>query len=134
MESTVSIIGGFATLFGIAYYFFTTRHRERMLLLERGADPSIFKQRSGSKIFLLTLGIISIGLSIGIACGYVLESFMIMQNQQEIAALRQQRPHFTPSYPSAYLISVFFFAGISLIISYFVVRKSNRANTHNQQN
>lgn len=131
MESTVSIIGGFVTLFGIVYYFFTTRHKERMALLETGADPNLFKHSSKNYQFLLTLGIVSVGLSLGIAVGYILEEGMIARQAQEIAAIRLSRPHYIPSYPAAYLISVFFFVGISLILAYLISQRLNAKTNNN---
>ncbi len=126
MEATVSIIGGFATLFGIVYYFLATRHKERMALLQTGADPNVFKATAKNNLFLLCLGLVSIGLALGIAGGYWLEGILINQHAQEIAAIRQHKPHFKPSYPEAYLMNVFFFVGLSLVLSYFISRKSDK--------
>ena len=33
----------FASAFGIMYMFYTTRNRERMAMIENGANPELFK-------------------------------------------------------------------------------------------
>ena len=32
----------FATIFGVIYLYLTTRNRERMAMIEQGADPELF--------------------------------------------------------------------------------------------
>ena len=65
----------FGSIFGVFYLYFSTRNKERLALIEKGADASIFvKGRSKGvapfwKIFILNLALllISIGLAIFIA-------------------------------------------------------------------
>ena len=33
----------FGSLFGVLYFYFTTRNRERLAMIEKNADPAIFK-------------------------------------------------------------------------------------------
>ena len=42
MEVLVAFIAFFATVFGIYYVHITTRNKERMALIEKGADASLF--------------------------------------------------------------------------------------------
>lgn len=62
----------FSTLFGIIYLYFSTRHKERMHLIEKGADASIFfssKERRSApvwKILILNLSLLLIGVGVGI--------------------------------------------------------------------
>ena len=62
----------FSTLFGIIYLYFSTRHKERMHLIEKGADASIFfssKERKSApvwKILILNLSLLLMGVGIGI--------------------------------------------------------------------
>ena len=43
MEATaITFIALFAAIFGIMYVYYTTRHKERMALIEKGADASLF--------------------------------------------------------------------------------------------
>ena len=39
MESILVPLGSFALTFGIIYFVLTTRHKERIKLIESGADP-----------------------------------------------------------------------------------------------
>jgi hypothetical protein len=103
METTSAalLISVSLVVFGICYYYFTTRHRERMAIIEKGLPPDFFKGINNYLPLLLTLGIVSVGISLGIATG-VLLSIWIQMN-------------------TTYLITfcVFFFLGISLVVSYF---------------
>jgi hypothetical protein len=50
METLVAFIALFATIFGIMYVHYTTRNKERMALIEKGADASLFNTgREGMK-------------------------------------------------------------------------------------
>jgi tetrahydromethanopterin S-methyltransferase subunit G len=56
----------FLASFGVVYLFLTTRNRERMAMIEKGADPSMFVNRNiGFKIGMLLVGA-AIGLIIGL--------------------------------------------------------------------
>lgn len=42
----------FSTIFGVLYTFLTTRNKERLAMIEKGADPSVFytqRKRLGIK-------------------------------------------------------------------------------------
>ena len=74
MQDFLIVFVIFATLFGITYLFFTTRHRERIALIdkmEKGADASIFK--TGTKLrwslFALFFGMLSVAVSLGVITG-----------------------------------------------------------------
>lgn len=71
IHQTLTFIALFATIFGIIYLFISARHKERMALIEKGADASIFygKKPSGGllfRIFIMNLSLLlmSIGLAI----------------------------------------------------------------------
>ena len=64
----------FGTLFGLAYLFFSTRNKERMALIDKGADASIFfskERRSGYKwkVFVVTLALLLVGVGVGVFLG-----------------------------------------------------------------
>lgn len=42
MEAVIVMAIIFGTLFGIVYLFISARHKERLSLIEKGADASIF--------------------------------------------------------------------------------------------
>ena len=68
----------FLVLFGAFYLYMTARHKERMALIDKGADPSFFY--SGRKMnirqilswWTLKIGLFLIGVSIGILIGNIL--------------------------------------------------------------
>lgn len=68
----------FGTIFGLAYLYFSTRNKERMALIEKGADADIFfskKQRTAPvwKILILNLSLLLIGIGLGLFTGSLLE-------------------------------------------------------------
>ena len=99
----------FSTFFGIAYLFFSTRNKERMALIEKGADAKLFN--SGKKLswknFALSVGMLAIGIGLGVVIAAILEAPTSIN--EEVA------------YPSM----IFLFAGISLVLYFFLARKLN---------
>jgi hypothetical protein len=95
-------------VFGISYYFFTTRHKERMAIIETGQSPDLFKKKGQWLYFLLTLGIISIGIALGILIGAVLEPMVNLHGFWIMS------------------ISIFLFLGLSLICCYFILKSKFR--------
>jgi hypothetical protein len=96
------------TVFGISYYYFTTRYKERMAILEKGLSPDFFKSNTHYLPFILTLGIVSIGISLGIVAGIFLKSRIEGASHLLLA------------------FSIFLFLGISLVVSYFVLKAIQR--------
>ena len=98
-------------VFGISYYYFTTRHKERMTILEKGLSPDFFKSNSHYFPLLLTLGIVSMGSSLGIVAGMFLSASKIEGAKYLMLPF-----------------SIFLFLGISLVVSYFVLKAIQRRN------
>ena len=97
----------FATIFGIFYLFISARNRERLALIEKGTDASIFygEARDGTKIrriitLNVALSLMGVGFGIGIA-------ILLYAATQEEAV-----------YPAC----ITFFAGAGLLTSFFVNR------------
>ena len=68
----------FAAIFGIVYLYFSTRNKERLALIEKGADASIFvKGKTHTapfwKVFILNLALLLIGIGLGIFIASILE-------------------------------------------------------------
>ena len=64
-------ISMFLMIFGIVYLIYSTRNRERLALIEKGVDASIFLKGSGKgapvwKILVLNLAFLLIGSGVGI--------------------------------------------------------------------
>jgi Flp pilus assembly protein protease CpaA len=97
----LSVIFGF--VFAIVYL--NIRRKERMALLEKGADPAIFQEPQTDKKNSLRYGLLLIGLAIGILMGNVLEVSTELGRE------------------ASYFSMVFLFGGIALVISHFIGRK-----------
>lgn len=98
----------FLVIFGIIYLYYSSRNKERMALIEKGAEASIFygpkTERSGK--WILTVGVLSIGVALGVLVGAALKSAGM---DEEVA------------FPA----SIFLFAGIGLVAAYFLGKKVN---------
>ena len=119
MEVSIVFISLFIVVFGIFYLHYTTRHKERLALIEKGQDISIFyseksNKRAGQpshigKFVILNLALISIGVGVGILLGNILVSALGMHEEVAITA------------------SVFLTAGIGLLVGFFITKKEEKA-------
>jgi len=113
MEVLVAFIAFFATVFGIMYVHYTTRNKERMALIEKGADASLFTSRkdgSGSNIswgkWTLKIGMFFMGVALGIIAGAVLSNAGVLNEGANYPAM------------------ILFFGGLSLVLFYVIDRKN----------
>ena len=113
MEELIGFIAFFAMVFGIMYLFFTTRNKERMALIEKGADASLFNMGKTQKsalnrtMFALKTGMLLIGIGLGIIAGAILDRIDAFQ------------------YPEAgYFSMIFIFGGLALVAFYLIDRRS----------
>ncbi|PKB16914.1 DUF6249 domain-containing protein [Flavobacterium sp. 5] len=75
----------FLMIFGIVYLIFSTRNRERLALIEKGADASIFAQGRQSgvamwKIFILNTAFLLIGIGIGLFIALILTTYTALKS------------------------------------------------------
>ena len=113
MEPVITFIALLATVFGIMFVFYSTRHKERLALIEKGADASLFstgKERSKSTFnwskFTLKVGMLAMGIAVGIIAGAILANAGILDEGAMYPAM------------------IFFFGGLSLVLFYVIDRKS----------
>jgi len=102
----------FGSLFGMVYLYFSTRNKERLALIEKGADASIFvKGRTNRtatwKIVLLNLALLLIGIGLAIFIG----SLLVMTGFDEEVA-----------YPG----TIFTMAGIGLFVGFNMTKKMSK--------
>ena len=63
MEEALVLIIIFGTIFGVFYMYFSTRNKERLALIEKGADASIFVK--GKKGYTTIFTMAGLGLFTG---------------------------------------------------------------------
>ncbi|WP_343488449.1 DUF6249 domain-containing protein [Allomuricauda sp. d1] len=102
----------FGVLFAIAYLYFSTRNKERLALIEKGADASIFVKgrRTAApiwKILLLNLALLLIGIGVGIFIASFLENLGV---DDEVA------------YPG----TIFLLAGVGLFTGFTMTKKLDK--------
>jgi len=109
MEDVLIPLIVFGTFFGVMYVYFTTRNKERLALIEKGADATLFKSGPGKNGF----GIVALNiafLAIGIGVGILLASLLEMSGMDEDVA---------------YGAMIFICGGIGLLAGFFASRKLN---------
>ena len=107
MEDAIIVLIIFGALFGIVYLYFSTRHKERLALIEKGADAKLFNtgKKYGWRTFALQFGMFLIGISLGVIVAAILVASTTIT--EEVA------------YPSM----IFLFAGASLVLYYFLIKR-----------
>jgi Na+/H+-dicarboxylate symporter len=105
IQEVILTIVFFAALFGIAYVFLMTRHRERMTMMERGVDASLFAPPKQSFSLTLKLGMLFVGIALGILAGHGLHQ------------------HYGLAEEVAFLSMVFLLGGLALIANFLIARK-----------
>lgn len=101
----------FAVIFGIYYLFISARNKERLALIEKGADASIFygKERKVTpiwKVIIINLAL----LLVGIGTGVLLSEAIVQAGMDEEVA----RPGV-----------IFLTAGIGLFVGFILTKKLN---------
>ena len=114
MEVAFVFVSLFVIIFGIFYLHYSTRNKERLALIEKGADASIFfsakaAQKKSSvpiwKVLILNLAVLLIGIGSGIFLGSILEAYTLIDEGV------------------AYAGSVFLMAGIGLFTGFILSKK-----------
>ncbi len=96
----------FSSIFGIFYVWITTRNKERMALIEKGANASLFttkKQYFGN--ITLKLGMLAVGIGTGILMGSLLSTYTALDEEVAFPAM------------------VFLFAGLFLVGNALIEKK-----------
>ncbi|SDF01794.1 hypothetical protein SAMN04487996_108210 [Dyadobacter soli] len=108
MNGVLVSVAAFLGIFGIAYVFLMTRHRERIALIEKGADASIFTDKNQKFYPTLKFGMLFVGIALGILTANWLD-----QNYDFHTEV-------------AYMSMVFLYGGISLILNFLIERYLNK--------
>ncbi|TAI48318.1 DUF6249 domain-containing protein [Flagellimonas allohymeniacidonis] len=99
----------FGVIFGIFYLYISARNKERLALIDKGAEASIFYGKSSRvtpiwKVIVINLATLMMGIGLGIFTAGMLMQFGM---DEEIAA------------PGA----GFFMAGLGLLAGFFITKK-----------
>lgn len=100
----------FGSIFGVFYLYFSTRNKERLALIEKGADASIFMKGHTKnaapfwKVFILNLSLLLIGIGLGVFLALILEAYTTFGD-------------------AIYPASIFLMAGIGLFIGFTLTKK-----------
>jgi uncharacterized membrane protein YiaA len=111
MVATIAVfipIAFFVMFFGIVYVSITSRNRERMALIEKGADPRLFEsEKKPSSGGILKWALLMVGIGLGI----FLATFLVETGMNE---------------PASYFSMILLCGGAGLLISYKVEQKANK--------
>ena len=107
MSEAINAVLILGTIFGFIYAIvhLNVKRKERMAMLAKGADPSMFHEKVRVKVTSLRYGLLLVGVGIGILLG----NFLV------------DNADFVPEV--AYFSMTFIFGGIALIISYFMGKR-----------
>lgn len=105
MTDIVVPVSLFLMVFAIMYVYYTTRNKERLALIEKGADPKIFKRAKGSSYSTFKWGLFMVGVAVGVFLGVLFDKY--------------SRLHTEAMYVSMILI----FGGTALILAYLLRNK-----------
>jgi hypothetical protein len=132
MEIVFGIIVVALTVFSISYFYITVKSKERMALIQSGLDPESFKTSQKSTYhFLIIIGFLAIGISIGVAFGGIIEQFILHLKADEIAKIKINNPYYRARYEICYVFSTFLCGGISLILAFNYIKKIHAKNEEN---
>ncbi len=110
-EDIVIPVSLFAFTFAIIYFYLITRNKERMALIEKGADPSLFKSKpkmSLGNFFVLKAGLFFIGIGIGVVLGNILMIYTSLNDG------------------ASYVSMIFLFGGLGLIAGYWFQSRAEK--------
>jgi len=94
----------FAVVFGIVYLYLSSRNKERLALIEKGADASIFTRGPGKspiwKVIILNLALLLMGIGVGILIATLIYEYTTIESDALGPAI------------------VFIMAGVSLLVGF----------------
>lgn len=112
METTEFIMGLVSTILSLGiigfliYYYFYTRNRERMAMIEKGADARLFyAPKKPNSHSALKWALLIIGFGVGLFLAILIDSLTELKDE--------------PTYFSM----IFLFGGLGLLAYYFITRR-----------
>lgn len=102
ITGAIAIIFFFSTVFGLFYIYFSTRHRERMNMIDKGLAPGLHRPMA-DHLRTLKNGLLFIGLGLGCLAGHLFER----------AAMPPDGDN-----PMPYFVGMAIFGGLALVLFY----------------
>jgi Domain of unknown function (DUF6249) len=113
MEGILIPISLFLAIFGMVYLYLSTRNKERLALIEKGADASIFM--SGKKyaapiwkVLILNLALLLMGIGLGTFMASLLATYTTLASD------------------AIYPATIFFMAGVGLFIGFNLTKNLDK--------
>lgn len=104
----------FGSIFAIAYLYFSTRNKERLALIEKGADASIFVKGKREhtapiwKVLILNLSLVAMGVGLGIFLASLLDNYSTLDSDAIYPAI------------------IFFMAGVGLFVGFNMTKNLDK--------
>jgi hypothetical protein len=109
MEDVLIPLIIFGATFGIVYVIVSARHKEKMALIEKGADPTLFKrQLKFSQYNVFKYGLLLVGIAVGIILAGIMAEIHLINDV------------------AAYFSSILFFGGLALIVAFLLRKKLDK--------
>ena len=96
-EEVLIPLAFFAAIFGIFYLYITARNKERLSMIEKGADASMFTSKRNFYAMTLKVGMLLVGIALGILIGSLIDEYTNLPEEV------------------GYFSMIFLFGGIALI-------------------
>ena len=103
----------FGSIFGVFYLYFSTRNKERLALIEKGADASIFmkgRQQTAPiwKVLILNFALLLMGIGVGTFIASLLDNYTALDEE------------------AVYPATIFFMAGLGLFFGFNMTKNLDK--------
>jgi len=103
----------FGAVFGVFYLYFSTRNKERLALIEKGADASIFMKGKAHtapiwKVLILNLALLLMGIGAGVFIASLFDNYTTLDED------------------AVYPAVIFFMAGVGLFIGFNMTKNLDK--------
>lgn len=129
MEVAIVFMFLFAVIFGIFYLYYSTRNKERLALIEKGADAKIFmtgERRKAApfwKVLILNLALLAMGIGVGVIIGSILSYNFANDSWDSTSNIPRAQRIGSEVF---YVASIFFSAGAALFIGFNLTKKLDK--------
>jgi predicted MFS family arabinose efflux permease len=97
----------FGAIFGIFYVYISARNKERMSMIEKGADASMFVTKRKYSAMTLKIGMLLVGIALGILIGSIIDEYTTLPSEV------------------GYFSMIFLFGGLALIANSLIEKKKD---------